>query len=280
MKVSVIMPSYNCARYLDESITSVLKQSHKCLELILVDDGSTDDTEAVVKKYSADPRFKFIKSPRKEGPSAARNRGIDAAKGDFITFLDADDIFLEHKVLKQAEFLEKKRSCQICYTNEIYFKDISGGEIISDRYHFSGDIFYYLKRGNFIPICSVMARSRVLKENKFDEDIKLIGHEDWELFLRLALKGLDFLYIDEPLTKIRMRPGSTTVSDNMTDSRRIVGLKAKAWWKGFKGSMFPFTLKGQKAVFRYLRFKTIGFFIGFPEKECFNRSSGWRLTEV
>jgi len=279
-KVSVIMPSYNCAGYLGESVTSVLSQSHKDLELIVVDDGSTDDTAAVMKKYSDNPRVAYIRNPRKEGPSAARNKGIEAAKGDFITFLDADDIFLEHKVSRQVEFLEEEKSRRICYTKEIYFKDGSKREIVSDLYPFSGDIFYYLKRSNFIPVCSVMARSRLLKENRFDENTELIGHEDWEFFLRLARAGTKFLYINEPLTKIRCRAGSTTASDGMRKSRRIAGLMAKAYWRDFKGSMRPFCPEGRRAILRYLKLKIGAFFIGFPGGERFNRPLARQLLDA
>jgi len=276
-KVSVIMPAFNCGKYIDESIKSVLNQSYRDLELIVIDDGSIDDTAMVVRKYSGNPKIRYVRNSAKKGPSAARNKGIGLAEGDFITFLDADDIFLKHKVVEQLKVLEKKGACAVCYANEIYFTDDAAKEIVSNYYHFSGDVFYYLKRSNFIAICSMMAKSEILKEHKFDEDVKLIGHEDWELFLRLAYKGINFLYIDKLLTKIRIRPDSTTVSDIMINSRRAVGLKARAYWKEFKKSMNPFTVKGRSSILRYLKFKTGAFLIGFPKKECFNKPVARRL---
>jgi len=278
-KVSVIIPAYNCGIYLDEAVKSVLNQSYKNIEILVIDDGSSDDTPRVMKKYLSDPRFKYIRKPERKGTASARNTGITAASGDFITYLDADDVFLKNKVARQVEFLEKRKEPCVSYTNEIYFENRSGREIISDRFRFSGDVLYYLKRSNFITICAVMARSSVFKENRFDEDLRVMGHEDWELFLRLALKGFRFHYMDEPLVKIRIRPGSTTASDNMDNSRSAVGLKAKEYWRGFKRSMNPFSLNGQRAVLRYLKFRANAFVIGFPEKERFNRPVNWKLTE-
>jgi len=270
-KVSVIMPAYNCGRYMDDSIRSVMNQSCRDLELIVVNDGSDDDTGEVMSGYRNNKRIKYLKNSEKKGPSVGRNMGIDASVGDFLTFLDADDIFLKEKLSKQVKFLEKKKSCDICYTNSIYFKDGAGKEIISDRYHFSGDVFYYLKRSNFIPVCTVMARRGVFKENKFNESVKLIGHEDWEFFVRLAFKGLNFRYMDEPLVKIRIRRGSTTVSDIMHGSRREAGLMAKAYWREFKRSIQVSSVRGREAMLRYLKFKIIGFFLGFPQSGRFNK---------
>lgn len=269
-QVSVIIPTYNCVHYLKDSITSVLNQSYGDFELIIVDDGSTDNTEAIIKTYSGDPRVKYIKKHNRVGLSAARNTGIKIAQGELIVFLDADDIFLEDKILKQVRLFKKKRLCKICYTNELYFKEGKKKEMLSNRYHFSGDVFYYLKRSNFIHISTVMVKKKILEEYLFDEHLH--SHEDWELFLRIAYKNIDFLYIKDTLSKIRIRQDSMTINkDTMNTSRTEVGMRAKIYWGDFKKCMQPFSLRGQKTILRYIKIKTKAFFIGFPKSNRFNR---------
>ena len=268
--VSVIIPTHNCGRYLGASIESALNQSYPDLEIIVVNDGSTDNTDSVLERYLKEKRIKYIKNNEKKGLSASRNIAIDASKGNLIAFLDADDIFLKDKIKKQVKLFEINSRIDICYTNEIYFNEEENKEILSTRYHFSGDIFYYMKRSNFIHVSTAMARSGILRKNKFDETLK--SHEDWELFLRLAHKGANFAYIKDALSKIRIRKDSMTVDRGVMDkSRREVGLRAKAHRKDFKLSMDPFAAKGRRAYVRYARMKTRALFKGFPKRECFTR---------
>jgi len=276
-KVSVIIPSYNCAEYIKETLESVLNQSYKDLEAIVVDDSSSDDTESIVKPFLSYENVKYIKRSERGGPSAARNTGIEKAEGELITFLDGDDIYLEDKVLEQVRFFENNRSCDICYTNELYFDTDTGRELPSPWYHFSGDIFYYLKRSNFIPVCSVMIKAEILKKNRYDERKEVIGHEDWEIFLRLAFEGYNFYFIDKPLSKIRVRKRSVTVSDGMSNSRKEVGLLARKYWKDFKKLRNVNSSEGIKAMLRYSKLKTKAFLIGFPNRKCFNRPLAWEL---
>jgi len=267
--ISVIIPSYNAAGYIKSAIESVLKQSHEDFEIIVIDDASTDDTARIVKSYSGDARMAYKKIPR-GGTSRAKNIGIDMSKGNLIAFLDSDDIFLPGKLEKQAEFLTKNSRYGLCYTDEVFFSDNSRGETGSANFHFSGDVFYYLKRSNFISLPTVMIRKNILGATPFDEGLK--GHEDWDLFLRLAREGVRFGYLDEPLSKIRVRHTSATFDKSMMDAtRREVGLRAKKYWKSFKSEMSIFSLKGWRAITRYLKFKIGAFLLGFPKKACFKR---------
>jgi len=270
--VSVIMPTYNCAGFLKAAIESVLCQSCGDFELIILDDGSTDNTNEIVLKYLPDPRVRYIRKEKREGLSAARNTAIDLAKGEFLAFLDADDIFLKHKVRDQVGFFKKKKFSGISYTNEIYFKEGTNSEMISARYRFSGDVFYYLKRSNFIHISTVMAPREFFKQNKFSERLK--SHEDWELFLRLALRGAKFAYLNKPLSRILIRQDSMTGNKHVMDStRREVGLIAKDYWKDFKKKMRPCSKERVKTTTRYIKMKTAAFFIGFPKRKCFNKET-------
>ena len=111
--VSIIVPVYNAGIYIEETINSVRAQTYICWELILVDDHSKDDTLSVVKNYLAsvnDERIRLIEKKTNEGAAAARNRGIDAAKGRYIAFLDADDLWMPDKLEKELAFMKKKQA--------------------------------------------------------------------------------------------------------------------------------------------------------------------------
>ena len=105
--VSIIMPSYNTGKYIEDSIKSVLDQTYKNWELIIVDDCSTDDTEKSIKKYLKDKRIKFYKNEKNSGAAISRNKALKIAKGRWIAFLDSDDLWDKHKLELQISFMEK-----------------------------------------------------------------------------------------------------------------------------------------------------------------------------
>ena len=113
--VSIIMPSYNTANYIGETIQSVINQSYKNWELIIVDDCSTDNTDSVIKAIN-DPRIKYIKNEKNSGAAVSRNRALREARGRWIAFLDSDDLWYEEKLEKQIKFMLKKK-CFFSYTN-------------------------------------------------------------------------------------------------------------------------------------------------------------------
>lgn len=104
-KVSIIMPSYNTAKYIDETINSVLKQTYTEWELIIVDDCSTDETDAIVSKYLTDERIKYLKNEVNSGAAVTRNRALRGATGKWIAFLDSDDLWQPEKLEKQLKFM-------------------------------------------------------------------------------------------------------------------------------------------------------------------------------
>ena len=105
--VSIIMPSYNTASFIAKSIQSVLDQSYKDWELIIVDDCSPDNTDEVVKPYLSDERIKYLKNEKNSGAAVSRNRALREAKGKWIAFLDSDDLWMPEKLMKQISFMEK-----------------------------------------------------------------------------------------------------------------------------------------------------------------------------
>lgn len=114
--VSIIMPSYNTASFIAESIQSVLAQSYKDWELIIVDDCSPDNTDEVVKPYLSDERIRYLKNEKNSGTAVSRNRALREAKGKWIAFLDSDDLWMPEKLQKQVRFMEKN-GYHFSYTN-------------------------------------------------------------------------------------------------------------------------------------------------------------------
>ena len=114
--VSIIMPSYNTASFIAESIQSVLEQSYKDWELIIVDDCSPDNTDDVVKPYLSDKRIRYLKNEKNSGAAVSRNRALREAEGKWIAFLDSDDLWMPEKLQKQVGFMEKN-GYHFSYTN-------------------------------------------------------------------------------------------------------------------------------------------------------------------
>ena len=106
--VSIIMPSYNTAAFIAESIQSVLSQNYKDWELLIVDDCSTDNTDEVIKPYLDDSRIKYLKNEKNSGAAVSRNKALREAKGKWIAFLDSDDLWMPDKLEKQIKFMEEK----------------------------------------------------------------------------------------------------------------------------------------------------------------------------
>lgn len=130
--VSIIMPSYNTAKFISETIESVLAQTYTDWKLIIVDDCSTDNTDEVVKPYLSDSRIIYIKNEKNSGAAFSRNRALREAKGKWIAFLDSDDLWLPEKLEKQIAFMEKN-DYHFSYTNYIEIDEFSipNGRVIT-----------------------------------------------------------------------------------------------------------------------------------------------------
>lgn len=114
--VSIIMPSYNTGKYIAETIESVIAQTYRNWELIIVDDCSTDNTDAVIEKYLSDERIIYLKNDHNSGAAVSRNKALRKAKGKWIAFLDSDDLWMPEKLMQQIRFM-KKYDCHFSYTN-------------------------------------------------------------------------------------------------------------------------------------------------------------------
>lgn len=184
-QVSAIIPCYNSAKYLPEAIESVLNQTYDNIEIIVVNDGSTDDTDEVLKPYL--DRIKYIKQVN-AGPAAARNKGIADSEGEYIAFLDADDIWTADKTRKQMEIIGSSSDVAMVYSKFENFCGDTGEKlsVVPDTTP-SGFLFDLILQKNIIALPSVLARkSRLLEAGCFDQS--LITAEDTNLWLKIAYK--------------------------------------------------------------------------------------------
>lgn len=191
--VSVIIPTFNRAKVVGRAVNSVLNQTFKDFECIVVDDGSTDETDSVLSGFA--DKIKVVKTENR-GVSAARNLGAKLSIGKYIAFLDSDDEWKAQKLQKQLDFMQKS-GFRITQTDETWVRN---GKFVNKSTKYirpSGDIFY-----NCLEVCAVTPSSVMMKKTLFfeyggfDETIPVC--EDYDLWLRMSLKE-KFGLIDEPL---------------------------------------------------------------------------------
>ncbi len=215
-KVSVIIPAYNSEAFITESIESALNQTYPNLEVVVVNDGSTDGTEGALSAFR--DRIIYIKKEN-GGPASARNLGIKKSSGEYICFLDADDKYLPKKVEKQVAYLNEHPDVGLVFSDA----SILGGGFFAQRESiheampiYQGYVFPRLFIRNFILNLTVMIRREVLeKSGLFDEDRELISIEDYELWLRIAMH-YPVGYINERLASYRIH--SSNISSNLEAS--------------------------------------------------------------
>lgn len=198
--VSVIIPTYNRAHLVERAINSVLNQTYQDFEIIVVDDCSNDDTEAVIKRFH-DPRIRYIRHEKNQGGSAARNTGIRAAHGEIIAFLDSDDEWMPEKLFEQVRVLREDPNCDAVYT-DIYFVH-EDGKMITHRFpKVNGNIYYELLKKNVVGTTSTV----LLRRQCFDTvglfDESLPSCQDWDMWIRIS-KNYKFRKIDKPLVKYK-----------------------------------------------------------------------------
>lgn len=218
--VTVIIPTYNRGWILKEAIDSVLSQDFKGFELIVVDDGSSDNTQDILHGYARDI---IMLRQDNRGVSAARNTGIASASGQLIAFLDSDDLWLPEKLASQVDFFKSNPNVMICQTEELWIRN--GVRVNPKRRHkkFSGMIFKHS-----LPLCIVSPSAVMLKKSLLDKtgvfDESLPACEDYDLWLRISCKYPVFL-IDAPLIIKRGGHEDQLSKTPKLDKYRIQALK-------------------------------------------------------
>lgn len=221
MNISVVIPTYNRKELLKRSIDSVINQTIKPSEIIIVDDGSNDGTEEMVKKkYDS---LKLIKQKNK-GASAARNSGIKASSGEWICFLDSDDEWINDKLEKQIIAVANNSDYKFFHSNEIWIKN--GKRINQKKKHkkYGGDIFK-----KCLDMCRISPSSVLINKSIFEEigffNENLVVCEDYELWLRICDK-YEVFFIDEPLIfKYGGHQGQLSYSIDSIEYHRIKALE-------------------------------------------------------
>lgn len=226
-KVSVIIPTYNRAHLIERSINSVLQQTYDDLELIVVDDASTDNTSSVISKIT-DKRLRYFRNEKNIGPSKSRNKGIELAKGELIAFHDSDDEWCEDKLEKQINLLNNSSfEVAAVYCGMEFFNFETGEKIGEDlrevnfREVFKNGL-HFLTPANV----TVMIKKEVLNEvGKFDE--RLHAMEDTELAIRVS-KKYSYGFVKEPLVKVTRNHNQLTANaKNYTEAKEFIYEKHK-----------------------------------------------------
>jgi glycosyltransferase involved in cell wall biosynthesis len=209
---SLIIPTFNRANFILKTIDSVLNQAYTNFEVIVVDDGSTDDTEKIVKSIQ-DPRVFYHLQDNAER-AVARNTGVKLARGKYVTFLDSDDVLYANHFTEAVGLIEQ-------YQHPSFFhlayevKDDSSR--ILRQNHYRGDLNRQLITGNFLSCMGVFVKREVVLALPFNEDRALSGSEDWELWMRLASRY--HLYYSNTITSALVQHQDRSVVN--TDEVRL-----------------------------------------------------------
>jgi len=211
-QVSVVIPTYNRANTIELSIRSALNQTYPVMEVLVCDDGSTDDTHSIVKEID-DERVKWLPGEHVGRPAIPRNRGIKAATGQWLGFLDSDDEWDKNKVQLQLIYAEKYSTRAVC-SNAHRFVPEQG--IVGNYLTCQKDILTFedLSKGNYV-ICSsaMIHRSLLPIVHGFPEEVDLKALEDYALWLRTATQT-GFAFVNEPLVTYLDTPNSSIRADS------------------------------------------------------------------
>jgi glycosyltransferase involved in cell wall biosynthesis len=231
--VSVIVPTYNYGHVISQALESIRSQTYGNWECVVIDDGSTDDTKEVVASYAKqDPRFRFVRQENQR-QAAARNTGLKNSGGNYVQFLDADDLIEPGKLELQVAYLEQHPEVDIVYSGARYFTSENMNERLRARPHsmwkdgdawmtgVSGkgsDILPKLLRNNIMPInSSLFRRSVTLSVGPFEVTLKAV--EDWFYLLKCAANGFTFQYYDSEGARALVRIHQSSWS---VDERRVL----------------------------------------------------------
>lgn len=228
--LSVIMPTYNHARYIGEAIDSVLNQSYKNFELIIIDNYSTDNTEEIVASYNEN-RIKYSKFRNHGIIAASRNHGIKNSSGKYIAFLDSDDIWLPQKLELQIDLMESNEKIGLSYVLYSHLLEDTSvkGVFPKPAQRLRGNVFTSLYRKSVIANSGTMVRTEVFKElGLLDENPKLVTIEDYEMWLRIA-KSRPIDYVDHEVQLLyRIRyDNSSNMMKSFTKWQREMLLASK-----------------------------------------------------
>jgi glycosyltransferase involved in cell wall biosynthesis len=265
MLVSVMMPAFNAERYVAQAIESVLAQTYTNWQLIVVNDGSTDDTGTIASKFQ-DSRIKVVHQPN-AGEAAARNTALKNAEGAYLAFLDADDVYLPEHLNICIAWFDEHKDCDGLYTDGFYI-DAKGLRLKPLSYRrrgpFRGDIFEEMVRASDVfgtPLCVVLNRKAII-DRKLDFDRDIVIGPDWDFLTRFA-ENARFGYLDQQTCLYRVHLDNVSLRTNR--QKRMQSL-ARCREKFIKLERFGFcSLQTRAFVFYDL---LINLLINDPEQQA------------
>ncbi len=243
------MPVYNGEQYLRQAIDSTIAQSYSTWELIVVDDGSTDSSAAIVKSFT-DPRIRYSYQDNR-GQAAALNRGLNLAQGEFITTLDADDWLPADSLLDRAVYLSQHPEYGVVYADG-YYCNAAGETILRFSEHMpagiEGDVYDTLIISPFYGTgATVLVRQEALQQHGIQYDDEIVWCQDWDIYIRLAEK-IHFGFVSSPAIFYRLHNAGMTLT--MPGGRRLESL-LRLRFKVLASPRFDSVVEPQKAAFFY-----------------------------
>ncbi len=232
--ISVVIPTFNSGNFIRETIEPVLNQTYKNFEIIVVDDESTDNTVSILEELSGkDERITYYQIPHSGRPSVPRNYGVEKSNGEYIAFLDSDDIWIKDKLEKQISEFKKHPDYIFVYSMSVTFGDVN---IFSPHYEVLPLLYKVCKtkhdlisKGNSITCSTVLIKKEYFqKVGGFDEDINLKAVEDYDLWIRLSELG-SFGFVPRIQTYYRVH-GKQSSADWQTKQGRLKYLSDKRGW--------------------------------------------------
>ncbi|HYY55762.1 MAG TPA: glycosyltransferase family 2 protein [Pyrinomonadaceae bacterium] len=216
-KVSVLMSVHNGEKYLREAVESILTQTFKDFEFLVIDDASTDRSPQIVQSFD-DPRIKLLRNDARLGLTRSLNIGIGLARGEYIARMDADDVSVPERLGKQVAFLDEHPSCSVVAARAAFMDE--SGQRVADwaedwQTTTSQEIYRRLPKTNCVAHPTTMLRSSIAKEYRYSEN--QLFSQDHDLWLRLCADGKSIEKIDEPLLRYRVHHNSITYLTNQGD---------------------------------------------------------------
>ena len=247
-KVSVVIPTYNRESFIEETIESVLNQTFKDFEIIVVDDGSTDNTKEKLKRFGT--KIKLIEQKNSER-AVSRNNGVKNSNSEYIAFLDSDDIWIKDKLEKQVNILNTRPNVILAYGQCLRINEKSKPIKIAKRQlnGFSGRVYENLLLRNFITSPTPLVRREYFNKTSGFQS-QYIPYEDWEYWIRFSLMG-DFHFIEEPVAYYRVHKEQSVQN---TNAKKIEDVTTSLLEDSFKLDSVSKEVKNKSLGLANLRF--------------------------
>lgn len=283
MKFSVVIPTYNRSFFLDELLSNLLKQTFTDFEILVCDDGSTDDTKQIVESYQTKSnKVYYFFEDNWGGPAKPRNIGIQQAKGEWICFLDSDDLWTQNKLFEISKVIT--HDVDVIY--HLFSTNYSKSSVIgkykkSNLYSLHEDL---LVNGNKIVNSSlVVRRSKLVAINGLSEDKKLVGVEDYHLCIRLALAGCKFRFVNKVLGLYRLNDSNISADylkqvDKVeymqeqfkSNVSQVIHLKMKSLIAYMRASHYRKGLRARRLFLEAIKYGSFDIKIKSMYKFCFS----------